>query len=50
MPSFKSLDPRNEFAVYFNTLTKPFATGIRLGYGILPPAVAPCRASQQKKP
>jgi 2-aminoadipate transaminase len=32
-PSFKSLDAR---AVYTNTLTKPFATGLKLGYGILP--------------
>jgi len=34
--SFKSLDPRNERIVYANTLTKPFATGIKIGYGILP--------------
>jgi 2-aminoadipate transaminase len=34
---FKSLDPHNERVVYANTLTKPFATGFRLGYGILPP-------------
>ena len=37
VPSFKSLDPHNERVVYANTLTKPFATGFRLGYGILPP-------------
>jgi 2-aminoadipate transaminase len=37
VPSLKSLDPRNERVVYANTLTKPFATGFRLGYGILPP-------------
>jgi len=36
-PSFKVLDPRNERVAYTNTLTKPFATGIKLGYGILPP-------------
>ncbi len=36
VPSFKSLDPRNERVVYTNTLTKPFATGIKIGYGILP--------------
>jgi 2-aminoadipate transaminase len=33
VPSFKSLDAR---VAYANTLTKPFATGIKLGYGILP--------------
>jgi 2-aminoadipate transaminase len=33
VPSFKSIDPR---VAYTNTLTKPFATGIKLGYGILP--------------
>jgi 2-aminoadipate transaminase len=36
VPSFKSLDPR---VAYTNTLTKPFATGIKLGYGILPAAL-----------
>jgi len=36
VPSFKSLDPRNDRVAYTNTLTKPFATGMRLGYGILP--------------
>ena len=39
MASLKSLDPRNERVVYTNTLTKPFATGIKIGYGILPPAL-----------
>ena len=39
VPSFKTLDPRNERIVYTNTLTKPFATGIKIGYGILPPAL-----------
>jgi 2-aminoadipate transaminase len=39
VPSFKSLDPRSERVVYANTLTKPFATGIKIGYGILPPAL-----------
>jgi len=38
-PSFKTLDPRNERVAYTNTLTKPFATGIKIGYGILPPAL-----------
>jgi 2-aminoadipate transaminase len=33
VPSFKSLDPR---VAYTNTLTKPFATGIKLGFGLLP--------------
>jgi 2-aminoadipate transaminase len=33
------LDPRNERVVYTNTLTKPFATGIKIGYGILPPTL-----------
>lgn len=35
--SFKSLDLDNQRVMYANTLTKPFATGIKLGYGILPP-------------
>jgi len=39
VPSFKMLDPRNERVVYANTLTKPFATGIKIGYGILPAAL-----------
>lgn len=39
VPSFKSLDLRNERIIYTNTLTKPFATGIKLGYGILPAAL-----------
>src|SRR5262249_8302054 len=39
VPSFKSLDPGNARVLYTNTLTKPFATGIKLGYGILPKAV-----------
>ena len=39
VPSFKVLDPRNERVAYTNTLTKPFATGIKLGYGILPAAL-----------
>ncbi len=39
VPSFKTLDTRNERVAYTNTLTKPFATGIRIGYGILPPAL-----------
>jgi 2-aminoadipate transaminase len=33
VPSFKSLDAR---VAYTNTLTKPFATGLKIGYGILP--------------
>lgn len=37
VPSFKSLDLQNERVLYTNTLTKPFATGIKIGYGILPP-------------
>lgn len=37
--SFKTLDPRNERVLYANTLTKPFATGFKIGYGILPPLV-----------
>jgi 2-aminoadipate transaminase len=37
VPSFKTLDSRNERVAYTNTLTKPFATGIKIGYGILPP-------------
>jgi len=39
VPSFKSLDHRNERVAYTNTLTKPFATGLKLGYGILPAAL-----------
>ena len=39
VPSFKSLDTRNDRVAYTNTLTKPFATGIKLGYGILPPTL-----------
>lgn len=38
-PSFKSIDPGNKRVLYTNTLTKPFATGLKVGYGILPPAV-----------
>jgi len=39
VPSFKTLDPGNRRVAYTNTLTKPFATGIKIGYGILPPAL-----------
>lgn len=39
VPSFLTLDPRQQRVVYANTLTKPFATGLKLGYGILPPAL-----------
>lgn len=35
-PSFKSLDPHNERVAYSNTFTKPFATGMKIGYGVLP--------------
>lgn len=34
--SLKSLDPANERVAYSNTYTKPFATGIKVGYGVLP--------------
>jgi 2-aminoadipate transaminase len=37
VPSFKSLDGGNARVAYTNTLTKPFATGLKTGYGILPP-------------
>lgn len=37
--SFKALDSANQRVLYANTLTKPFATGLKVGYGILPPAV-----------
>jgi 2-aminoadipate transaminase len=37
VPSLKAFDQRNDRVAYVNTLTKPFATGIKLGYGILPP-------------
>ncbi|MCX6909222.1 MAG: PLP-dependent aminotransferase family protein [Verrucomicrobia bacterium] len=35
-PSLKSLDAANERVAYSNTYTKPFATGIKVGYGVLP--------------
>ncbi|MBI5821881.1 MAG: PLP-dependent aminotransferase family protein [Verrucomicrobia bacterium] len=35
-PSLKSLDMANERIAYSNTYTKPFATGIKVGYGVLP--------------
>lgn len=35
-PSLKSLDTTNERVAYSNTYTKPFATGIKVGYGVLP--------------
>ena len=35
-PSLKSLDATNERVAYSNTYTKPFATGIKVGYGVLP--------------
>jgi len=34
--SFKSIDHSNHRVIYANTLTKPFATGMKVGYGILP--------------
>ncbi len=37
--SFKTLDPQNRRVIYTSTLTKPFASGFKIGYGILPPAV-----------
>lgn len=37
VPSFLSLDSRR--VLYTNTLTKPFATGLKLGFGVLPAAV-----------
>lgn len=39
VPSFKLLDPGNQRVAYVNTLTKPFATGFKIGYGILPRAL-----------
>ncbi|MCX6897201.1 MAG: PLP-dependent aminotransferase family protein [Verrucomicrobia bacterium] len=36
IPSLKSLDAANERVAYSNTYTKPFATGIKVGYGVLP--------------
>lgn len=39
VPSFKSIDPGNKRVLHTNTLTKPFATGLKVGYGILPPVV-----------
>lgn len=37
--SFLSLDSRGDRVVYSNTLSKPFATGLRLGYGVVPSAL-----------
>ena len=37
VPSFRSLDTRR--VLYTSTLTKPFATGLKLGYGALPAPV-----------
>ncbi|MCX7886089.1 MAG: PLP-dependent aminotransferase family protein [Verrucomicrobiae bacterium] len=34
VPSFRALDTRR--VLYAGTLTKPFATGMRVGYGVLP--------------
>jgi 2-aminoadipate transaminase len=37
VPSFRALDSRR--VLYTSTLTKPFATGLKLGYGVLPASV-----------
>lgn len=37
VPSLLALDARRSRVVYVNTLTKPFATGLKVGYGVLPP-------------
>lgn len=39
VPSFMKLDAGNRRVLYTNTLTKPFATGLKVGYGVLPAAV-----------
>ena len=41
VPSLKSLDVANDFVVYAATFTKPLATGLKCGYGILPRALVP---------
>jgi 2-aminoadipate transaminase len=35
-PSLMTLDSDNGRVIYANTYTKPFATGIKVGYGVLP--------------
>jgi len=35
--SFLPLDPRRQRVIYSSTLSKPFATGLRLGYAAVPP-------------
>jgi len=35
-PSLMTLDTAHERVVYANTYTKPFATGLKVGYGVLP--------------
>jgi 2-aminoadipate transaminase len=35
-PSLMTLDPAHERVIYANTCTKPFATGLKVGYGVLP--------------
>ncbi|MBI5396383.1 MAG: PLP-dependent aminotransferase family protein [Verrucomicrobia bacterium] len=39
-PSLKTLDTDGERVIYANTYTKPFATGIKVGYGVLPRLLA----------
>lgn len=41
VPSLKSLDTGGDFVVYAATFTKPLATGLKCGYGILPRALVP---------
>jgi len=41
-PSFVAADPRLERTIYTATYTKPFATGLKVGFAVLPePLVAP---------
>ncbi len=37
VPSIKSLDPQNEYVILGMTFSKPFAPGLKTGYGVMPP-------------
>ncbi|MCS7159396.1 MAG: PLP-dependent aminotransferase family protein, partial [Gemmatales bacterium] len=40
-PSIKRFDPNNEFVALTMTFSKPWAPGIKMGYGFLPPDLMP---------
>jgi 2-aminoadipate transaminase len=40
IPSALALDPRGDRVIYTSTYSKPFATGVRVGYGVMPAALA----------